>query len=121
MRNELAAVLPKVKALMGAGYTGETYRAELAQYLEKSGVPVEAIGSITKGYELELATKAMLWDRQQSVRDAASAKMASAPKVQSPRGGDSMDGGDRLKKAMARLDRNPNDPDAAVEAFYAVI
>ena len=120
MQTELATVLPKVKALMGAGYNGEKYRAELAQYLEKSGVPMEAIGNITKGYELELATKAMLWDRQQAAREAAAAKVASAPAVQTPRGGVSDNGGDKLKHARARVERNPNDVDAIAALFEAM-
>jgi hypothetical protein len=120
MQNELATVLPKVKALMGAGYTGETYRAELAQYLEKSGVPMEAIGNITKGYELELATKAMLWDKQQQAREAASAKVASIPAVQSPRGAAAVDDGDRLKSARARLNKNPNSTEALAALFAAM-
>lgn len=120
MQNELAAVLPKVKALMGAGYTGEKYRADLTAYLEKAGVPMEAIGNISKGYELELATKAMLYDRQQAAREAAAAKVASAPAVQTPRGAVSDNGGDRLKQARARLDRNPNDVDAIAALFEAM-
>lgn len=120
MQNELATVLPKVKALMGAGYTGDKYRAELTQYLEKSGVPMEAIGNITKGYELELATKAMLWDRQQAAREAAAAKVASAPAVQSPRGAVTDNGGDKLSKARARVERNPNDVDAIAALFEAM-
>lgn len=120
MQTELATVLPKVKALMGAGYNGEKYRAELAQYLEKSGVPSVAINSITKGYELELATKAMLWDKQQAAREAAAAKVASAPAVQTPRGGVSDNGGDKLKNARARVERNPNDVDAIAALFEAM-
>lgn len=120
MQNELAAVLPKVKALMGAGYSGESYRAELTQYLEKSGVPFEVIGMISKGYELELATKAMLWDKQQAAREAAAAKVASAPAVQAPRGAASDSGGDRLKQARARLERNPDSVDAIAALFEAM-
>ena len=120
MQNELAVTLPKVKALMGAGYTGESYRAELTQYLEKSGVPMEAIGNITKGYELELATKAMLWDKQQAAREVASAKVASIPAVQSPRGAAAVDDGDRLKSARARLNKNPNSTEALAALFAAM-
>jgi hypothetical protein len=120
MQSELATVLPKVKALMGAGYTGDKYRADLTAYLEKAGVPMEAIGNISKGYELELATKAMLYDRQQAAREAAAAKVASAPAVQTPRGAVSDNGGDRLKQARARLERNPNDVDAIAALFEAM-
>lgn len=120
VRAELAMVLPRVKALIGSGFANETYRTELKEYLEKSGVPAQAIGSITKGYELELATKAMLFDKLQSAREAAAAKVASAPAVQSPRGAVAVDGGDKLKQARARLDRNPDDLDAIAGLFEAM-
>lgn len=120
VRAELAMVMPKIKALIGSGYANETYRAELKEYLEKSGVPAQAIGSITKGYELELATKAMLFDKLQSAREAAAAKVASAPAVQPPRGAVTVDGGDKLKQARARLDRNPDDLDAIAGLFEAM-
>ena len=119
MEAELAASLPRVKALVGAGYDGEKFRTELVGYLEKSGVPAEAIGMMSKGYELELATKAMLYDKSLEARKAATAKVAEAPKVQAPRGAGSVDDGDALAKARARLSRNPDSIDAQVALFEA--
>ena len=120
MAAELAASLPRVKALVGAGYDGEKFRTELVGYLEKSGVPAEAIGMMSKGYELELATKAMLYDKSLEARKAATAKVAEAPKVQAPRGAGSVDDGDALAKARARLSRNPDSIDAQVALFEAM-
>lgn len=120
MEAELAASLPRVKALVGAGYDGEKFRTELVGYLEKSGVPAEAIGMMSKGYELELATKAMLYDKSLEARKAATAKVAEAPKVQAPRGAGSVDDGDALAKARARLSRNPDSIDAQVALFEAM-
>jgi hypothetical protein len=121
MKAELAASLPRVKALVGAGYTGETFRTELAAYLEKSGVPVENINLMSRGYELELATKAMLYDRHLEARKAAAAKVAEAPKVQSPSGSAAADGdGARLKAARAHLNKNPNSTEALAALFAAM-
>ncbi len=120
IESELASTLPRVRALVGADYTGESFRNELVAYLQKSGVPMAAVGAMSKGYELELATKAMLYDKFQSAREAAAAKVASAPAVQVPRGAAPVDGGDKLKQARARLDRNPNDLDAIAGLFEAM-
>lgn len=115
MKSELAAVLPRVKALVGAGYSGESFRTELSGYLEKSGVPTEAIGMMSKGYELELATKAMLYDKHLEARKAATAKLAEAPKVQSPRGSSQEDGGDVRGQRLRALRNNPRSVDAIAE------
>lgn len=120
MQAELAASLPRVKALVGAGFDGNTFRSDLVGYLEKAGVPREAIGMMSKGYELELATKAMLYDKSLEARKAAAAKVAEAPKVQTPRGAGSADDGDALAKARARLSRNPNSFEAQVKLFEAM-
>lgn len=120
MQNELSAVLPKLKALVGAEYSGDKFRDDLAAYLGRSGVPAEAIGNITKGYELELATKAMLFDNFMEAKAKASAKVAEAPKVQAPRGVKSAGEGDALAKARARLDKNPNSGDAIDALFEAM-
>lgn len=121
LRAELATAIPKVKALMGAGFTADGFRNELKSYLEKAGVPAAAIGAMSKSYEMELATKAMLFDRFQSAREAAAAKVASAPAVQAPRGAVPADGGDKLKQARANLSRNPDSNDAAASLFEALL
>lgn len=121
MQAELAAALPKVKALVGAGFTNDGFRTDLVGYLQKAGVPMKAIGAMSRGYELELATKAMLYDKSFEARQAAAAKVAEAPKVQTPSGSASVDGdGARLKAARARLNKNPNSTAALAELFDAM-
>ena len=104
--------------------TGSKLPAEaelMARVLQENGVPREAIGMMSKGYELELATKAMLYDRGLDARRAAAAKVAEAPKVQTPHGAASADGdGARLKAARAALNKNPNSTEALAALFAAM-
>lgn len=120
LQAEFAAVLPKVQALVGAGFEGKAFGRDLVAYLQKSGVPMEAIGAMSKGYEMELAAKAMLYDKSLEARQAAAAKVAEAPKVQAPRGAAPADDGDAIAKARARLSRNPNSLDAQIGLFEAM-
>jgi hypothetical protein len=70
---------------------------------------------------LELATKAMLYDKSFEARQAAAAKVAEAPKVQSPNGSGADNGdGARLKAARAHLNKNPNSTEALAALFAAM-
>lgn len=121
MKAERAAVLPKIQALMGSGYNGAKFSAELKAYLEQSGVPSNIVGMMSKGYEVELATKAMLYDRNMEARQAAAAKVAEAPRVQEPHGAGTADGdGARIKAARAHLNKNPNSTEALAALFAAM-
>ena len=75
---------------------------------------------MSRGYELELATKAMLYDNFMEAKAKASAKVAEAPKVQAPRGVKLAGEGDALARARARLDKNPNSGDAIEALFEAM-
>jgi len=118
LRSEYEAVLPEIKALVGAGYDGKKFAGEIADYLQKSGFPAEAINGITRGHELKTVVKAMLYDRLSAQRAKAAQKVAEAPRVTQPRGtAKDSTGSDRLKKAMSFLKSNPNSTDAAAAVF----
>lgn len=118
--SEWAATEPKLKALVGADYNRDGYKATMRDYLKKAGASDAEISSIGRGYMLEIATKAMLFDKNMEARKAASAKVAEAPKVQAPRGAGSAEDGDAYAKARARLSRNPNSLEAQVGLFEAL-
>ena len=115
LQSEISIVRPKIQALVGAGYNDKTFPAEMAAYLEKAGVPKQAISMMSKGYELELATKAMLYDKLMGVKAKAATKVANAPVVQSPRGFSQEDGGDVKGQRLRALRNNPRDNDALAE------
>lgn len=112
MQAEFDAALPKVQALVGEGFERKAFGAQLRAYLEGAGVPAEALGMMSRGYELELATKAMLYDKLQSAREAAAAKVASAPAVQAPRGSVQTESGDVRGQRLRALQKNPRSTDA---------
>lgn len=116
---EYQAVEPKIRALIGDGYDGKTYTAEVYQYMRDAGVPDKAINGLSKGYELELVTKAMLYDRMSKARAAAAQKVAEAPKVQAPSGVKD-DTASVQKQAFARFYKNPNSTDALAAALAAM-
>lgn len=118
LHNEFDQVLPEIKALVGAGFEGKKFAGEIAEYLAKQGFPAESINGISRGYELKTVAKAMLYDRLASQRAKAAVKVAEAPKVTAPRGSaKDSSGNDRLKKAMAFLNKNPNSTDAIAAVF----
>ena len=118
LHTEFDAVLPEVKAMVGAGFEGRKFAAEVADYMQKAGFPAEAINGISRGHELKTVVKAMLYDKLASQRAKAAVKVAEAPKVQAPRSSAKDGAGnDRLKKAMAFLSKNPNSTDAAAAVF----
>lgn len=118
LRAEYEAVLPEIKALVGAGYDGKKFVGEVTEYLQKQGFPAEAVSGITRGHELKTVVKAMLYDRLSAQRAKAAQKVAEAPKVTQPRGtAKDSTGNDRLKKAMSFLAKNPNSTDAAAAVF----
>lgn len=116
---EYQTVEPKIRALIGEGYDGKTYTAEVYQYMKDAGVPDKAINSLSKGYELELVTKAMLYDRMGKARAAAAQKVADAPKVQAPSGVRD-DTASVQKQAFAHFRKNPNSTDALAAALAAM-
>lgn len=116
---EYQTVEPKIRALIGDGYDGKTYTAEVYQYMRDAGIPDKAINSLSKGYELELVTKAMLYDRMSKARAAAAQKVAEAPKVQAPSGVKD-DTASVQKQAFARFYKNPTSTDALAAALAAM-
>lgn len=116
---EYQTVEPKIRALIGDGYDGKTYTAEVYQYMKDAGIPDKAINSLSKGYELELVTKAMLYDKMGKARAAAAQKVADAPKVQAPSGVKD-ESASVQKQAFARFYKNPNSTDALAAALAAM-
>ena len=116
---EYQTVEPKIRALIGDGYDGKKYTAEVYQYMKDAGIPDKAINSLSKGYELELVTKAMLYDKMGKARAAAAQKVAEAPKVQAPSGVRD-DTASVQKQAFARFYKNPNSTDALAAALAAM-
>ncbi len=119
MASEFARVQPEIRALMGAGFEGRSFAADMARYMQEQGCPPEVINGLSRGYEVKLVAKAMLYDRLQARRASAAKKVAEAPRVQTPRGTTRTDGNDRAKKARALLNKNPNSTDALAALFEA--
>ena len=120
MAAEFAQVQPEIRALMGAGFDGKAFAADMAEYMRAQGCPAEAINGLSKGYELKLVAKAMLYDRLQARRAQAAKKVAEAPRVQAPRSGASAEEG-RVRKAREMLGRNPDSTDALAALFEATM
>ncbi|MBR5184936.1 MAG: hypothetical protein IKW19_01435, partial [Akkermansia sp.] len=119
MQESFEAVLPRIAELVGEGFERKAFREEMAEYLLKSGVPMEALHAMSRGYELELCTKAMLFDKMQKRRAEAEAKLADVPSVLSPRRS-GREEGDRLGRARAALNKNPNSTEALAALFAAM-
>lgn len=119
MQREFAVVAPEIKAMFGDGFDGKQFAADVAGYMREQGCPPEVVNGLRKGYELKLITKAMLYDRLMTQRAAAAQKVASAPKVQAPRGAVPVDTG-RVAKARALLNKDPNSTDALAALFEAM-
>ena len=118
LHTEFDAVLPEIKAMVGAGFEGQKFAADVADYMQKAGFPAEAINNISRGYELKVVCKAMLYDKLSAQRAKAAVKVAEAPKVAAPRSSaKDGTGNDRLKKAMSFLSKNPNSTDAIAAVF----
>ena len=120
LQAESASVAPVVQKLIGQGFEGKAFAKELSSYLKSVGAPESHIADIGYGYQLVMATKAMLYDRQEKARQSAEQKVAAAPKVQktAARQGDS--GKDaELRNARAALARNPNSKDALIRVLMA--
>jgi hypothetical protein len=118
LHTEFDAVLPEIKAMVGAGFEGKKFAADVAGYMQQAGFPPEAINGISRGHELKTVVKAMLYDKLASQRAKAATKVAEAPKVTAPRGtAKDSSGNDRLKKAMSILSKNPNSTDAIAAVF----
>lgn len=115
LQEEAAKVMPVIKKMVGESFTPEQYRKDITTYLTSNGVPEELVGRMQNGWELTLATKAMLYDKMQKAKDQATEKVASAPKVQKP-GSKPMvaETGrtQKIKAASARLDKTGSIADA---------
>ena len=119
MAAEFAQVQPEIKALIGAGFDGKTFADDMAQYMASQGCPAQVINGLSKGYEVKLIAKAMLFDKMMTNRAAAAKKVAEAPKVQAPRGAVPADNS-RAAKARALLNKNPDSTDALAAVFEAM-
>jgi hypothetical protein len=86
IKAETEAVTPKLQALIGKDWSPQGFATDLKAYLKGVGAPDDHAENIGYGYQLELATKAMLYDRQEKLRAAAAQKIAAAPKMQPVRG-----------------------------------
>ena len=119
MQEAFEAVLPRIAELIGEGFERKAFKEEMAQYLLQAGVPPEALLAMSKGYELELCTKAMLFDKMKKRRAEAEAKLAEVPEVSSPRRS-GLEEGSRLGRARAELNKNPNSTEALAALFAAM-
>lgn len=118
LENEFQVTEPQIKALYGAYFDGPTFARDAQQYLTNMGVPMQVIGNLTKGYELQLVAKAMLYDRAQAARKAAEQKVADAPKVQAPSdSGHNDETNGAYWRAIAGLRKNPDSIDALASVF----
>jgi hypothetical protein len=86
MNREFGQALPAVQALIGQGFEGKKFSADLSEYLKSVGAPEDHIKGIDFGYQLVLATKAMLYDKMQKTAQNAAQKVANAPQVQGVKG-----------------------------------
>lgn len=121
MEAECAVVRPEIMALMGSGFNAPTFASDLAAYMKEQGCPAEAINGLSRGYELKLVTKAMLFDRMQARRREAARKLAEAPGMSKPRFSAGPVGEDRTRRARARLEREPDSTDALAALFETVL
>lgn len=119
MAAEFAQVQPEIKALIGSGFDGKTFASDMAQYMASQGCPAQVINGLSKGYEVKLIAKAMLYDKMMTSRAAAAKKVAEAPKVQAPRGAAPADNS-RAAKARALLNKHPDSTDALAAVFEAM-
>lgn len=119
MAAEFAQVQPEIKALIGAGFDGKTFASDMARYMAEQGCPAQVINGLSKGYEVRMIAKAMLYDKLMTQRAAAAKKVAEAPKVQAPRGAVPADNS-RAAKARALLNKNPDSTDALAAVFEAM-
>lgn len=115
LQSEAQIVKPVLQELMGESFSEKTFAPKLTKYLVDQGVPQERIGMMQNGFELTLATKAMLFDQMQTAKAQATKKIASAPVVQKS-GGKQMvaDSGraQKTKAAFARLEKTGSIDDA---------
>lgn len=120
MAAEFAQVQPEIKALIGAGFDGKTFASDMARYMAEQGCAAQVINGLSKGYEVRMIAKAMLYDKLMTQRAAAAKKVAEAPKVQAPRGAVPADNS-RAAKARALLNKDPNSTDALASLFEATM
>ena len=120
MAAEFAQVQPEIKALIGAGFDSKTFASDVARYMQEQGCPAEVINGLTRGYEVKLIAKAMLYDKLMTQRASAAKKIAEAPKVQAPRGAAPADNS-RAAQARALLNKNPNSTDALASLLEATM
>lgn len=120
LKAEFDAALPKVRKLVGEGFEGKAFRSELCEYMTSCGISPEVQGMLSKGYELEIITKAMLYDKQLTTAAAAAKKVAEAPVVHVNNKTNRDNGNERFSKARAVLKTNPNSTDALAAVFESM-
>ncbi len=120
LSGEMQTVLPRIQTLIGDGFVPATFKTDVSAYLKGLGAPDEHINGISHGYQLEIATKAMLYDRQESARVAATRKVANAPKVQGAKARPQDSGQNTdAKKWRNALKNNPDSTDALTNLILA--
>lgn len=121
LQSELATALPAVQKVMGQGFEAQSFKKDLSEYLTGIGAPREHINDIGYGYQLVMATKAMMYDKMEKSRESAARKVAEAPKVQGTKARLDNAGGKEaeVRRARAALDRNPNSKDNLVRLLMA--
>lgn len=120
MEEAFPSVLERVAAIVGKDFDRTAFREELRAWLRAQGVPDEDVNAMRRGYEVEIAAKAMLFDKLADARRSAAAKVADAPSVLAPQGRTEADGSDRVRRARAALNKNPNSTEALAELFSAL-
>lgn len=120
MEEAFPGVLERVAAIVGKDFDRAAFREELRTWLRAQGVPDEAVNAMRHGFEVEIATKAMLFDKMAEARKSAASKVAEAPSVLAPQGRPEADGNDRVRRARAALSKNPNSTEALAELFSAL-
>lgn len=120
MEEAFPSVLERVAAIVGKGFDRASFREELRAWLRAQGVPDELVNAMRHGYEVEIAAKAMLFDKLAEARRSAAAKVADAPSVLAPQGRTEADGSDRVRRARAALNKNPNSTEALAALFSAL-
>jgi hypothetical protein len=119
LKKELDAVVPFLQKEI-PDFKPDTFKENITKYLVKSGVPENMIGNMSNSWELQLATKAMLYDQQQAQRASAAAKVANAPKVMPSQGKAQGDAGSNgVKNALTKLSKTGS-VDDAVAALRAI-
>ena len=117
---ELEAVKPKIAGMLGDKFEPKGYVTDISAYLSGLGAPQEHIAGITHGYQLEIATKAMLYDRGAKAREKAAKQVAAAPKVQGVKGGMAQTEQSKTAKGLReKFRKDPGNMDVLTDLLMA--